>query len=363
MIPHVGDGFARGQAVGVIDLINNIAPRVEWARAPLLEGVRARRQLLRTVAGLLGGPAPEGDASPEAMDSAELERERDRLDGAICDAMRAAHARSAGDAAAYEALGLIIRHAHDEAAQQMKQTRKPPFAEISTEAATNTIRVVMRAKRSHPASGQGAAASNKAPRLMPVRADAYRGIAERLDGFASLAMTATTSIFSRSGACPPDANGREGRHGATTRSADAATATNASSATCSTGSRARQPDKVFANFADGTEWTYAQTREIAIRTANAFRRLGVRQGDRVLVWLPNSADCLRVWFGLNYLGAVFVPINLAYRGALARSTRSTFPKRGSASCTPTCTSGSAKSSANICARSWCSAATPGRSKV
>ena len=59
-----------------------------------------------------------------------------------------------------------------------------------------------------------------------------------------------------------------------------------------------------------------QTRELAIRTANAFRKLGVKQGDRVLVWLPNSADCLRVWFGLNYLGAVFVPINLAYRGSL-----------------------------------------------
>ena len=77
-----------------------------------------------------------------------------------------------------------------------------------------------------------------------------------------------------------------------------------------------QPDKTFANFADGTEWTYAETRALAVRTANALRNLGVRQGERVLVWLPNSADCLRVWFGLNYLGAVFVPINLAYKGNL-----------------------------------------------
>jgi crotonobetaine/carnitine-CoA ligase len=81
-----------------------------------------------------------------------------------------------------------------------------------------------------------------------------------------------------------------------------------------------QPDKVFANFADGTEWTYAQTRGLAIRTANAFRSLGVKQGDRVLTWLPNSAECLRVWFGLNYLGAVFVPINLAYKGNLLQHT-------------------------------------------
>src|ERR1700712_6052893 len=83
---------------------------------------------------------------------------------------------------------------------------------------------------------------------------------------------------------------------------------------------ASQPEKVFANFADGAEWNYRQTRDIAIRTANALRRLGVQQGERVLVWLPNSADCLRVWFGLNYLGAVFVPINLAYRGNLLQHT-------------------------------------------
>jgi len=47
-----------------------------------------------------------------------------------------------------------------------------------------------------------------------------------------------------------------------------------------------------------------------------LRALGVKQGERVLAWLPNNADCLRVWFGLNYLGAVFVPINTAYRGSL-----------------------------------------------
>ncbi len=79
-----------------------------------------------------------------------------------------------------------------------------------------------------------------------------------------------------------------------------------------------QPDKVFAVFADGSEWTYAQTLDIARGTANALRKLGVRQGERVFVWLPNSADCLRVWFGLNHLGAVFVPLNLAYRGNLLK---------------------------------------------
>jgi crotonobetaine/carnitine-CoA ligase len=77
-----------------------------------------------------------------------------------------------------------------------------------------------------------------------------------------------------------------------------------------------QPRKVFAIFADGEQWTYCEMQANAIRAANALRALGVKQSERVLVWLPNGADCLRAWFGLNYLGAVFVPINTAYRGTL-----------------------------------------------
>lgn len=79
-----------------------------------------------------------------------------------------------------------------------------------------------------------------------------------------------------------------------------------------------QPDKTFAVFADGTSWTYEETRRIAAATANALRALGVKQGERVLTWLPNSADGLRLWFGLNHLGAVYVPLNLAYKGNLLR---------------------------------------------
>ena len=79
---------------------------------------------------------------------------------------------------------------------------------------------------------------------------------------------------------------------------------------------ATQPDKVFAVWPDGSTWTYSETLALTIRTAHALRALGVKRGDRVLVWMPNCAEALRVWFGLNYLGAVFVPMNTAYRGSL-----------------------------------------------
>jgi hypothetical protein len=131
VIPNVSDGYARGQAVGVIDLINNIAARVEWARAPLLESVCEKRRLLSSVAAALEEPSPEAGGAMESLGSAELSAERARLEADICEAMKRAHARS-GEPAAREALRLMIRHAHDEAAAEMKLTRKPLFGEIAS---------------------------------------------------------------------------------------------------------------------------------------------------------------------------------------------------------------------------------------
>jgi crotonobetaine/carnitine-CoA ligase len=79
---------------------------------------------------------------------------------------------------------------------------------------------------------------------------------------------------------------------------------------------AKTPDKTFAVFPDGSEWSYARLLTETRCAAAGLQALGVRQGDTVLFWLPNSPDGLKAWFAINYLGAVFVPINLAYRGRL-----------------------------------------------
>jgi len=79
---------------------------------------------------------------------------------------------------------------------------------------------------------------------------------------------------------------------------------------------ARHPERVLALFEDGQTWTYGEARALARDTAEAFARLGVKRGDLVSVWLPNGPAAVRAWFGLNYLGAVFAPINTAYRGRL-----------------------------------------------
>ncbi|WP_377810155.1 AMP-binding protein [Azospirillum sp. A29] len=77
---------------------------------------------------------------------------------------------------------------------------------------------------------------------------------------------------------------------------------------------ALQPDAVFVAFWRGETWTYRKTLERVRRRAAALRAQGVRQGDHVLCWMGNGPDLLTSWFAVNYLGAVYVPLNTASRG-------------------------------------------------
>lgn len=79
---------------------------------------------------------------------------------------------------------------------------------------------------------------------------------------------------------------------------------------------AERPDKAHIVFADGSEWSFAEIRERVRAKAAGLRKLGVKQGERVAVWLPNGPDALVAFYAINYLGAVFVPFNTAYRGGL-----------------------------------------------
>lgn len=81
---------------------------------------------------------------------------------------------------------------------------------------------------------------------------------------------------------------------------------------------ATQPDKVFAIFDGDEKWTFADLGERVRRAATGLRELGVKQGDYVAVWLPNGPDVITAWFAINYLGAIYVPVNIHYRGALLK---------------------------------------------
>ncbi len=76
----------------------------------------------------------------------------------------------------------------------------------------------------------------------------------------------------------------------------------------------RHPDRRVALFEDGSSWTYAECRARVRRAAAGLQALGVSKGDRVLAWLPTGMPLVLTWFATNYLGAIFVPLNTAYRG-------------------------------------------------
>jgi crotonobetaine/carnitine-CoA ligase len=76
-----------------------------------------------------------------------------------------------------------------------------------------------------------------------------------------------------------------------------------------------RPDDIFAVFEGGERWTFAQTPQQVANLAGNLHELGVRQGDHVVLVLPTSPLALRVMFAINYLGAVYVPVNPALKGS------------------------------------------------
>ena len=79
--------------------------------------------------------------------------------------------------------------------------------------------------------------------------------------------------------------------------------------------RAR-PGAPFVRFWPGACWSYEQTRSRVRKRATALAHAGVKRGDHVLCLMDNGPDLLCSWFAINYLGAVYVPVNTGARGPI-----------------------------------------------
>lgn len=77
---------------------------------------------------------------------------------------------------------------------------------------------------------------------------------------------------------------------------------------------AERPDDEAVLFVDGPEWTWRELRRRVRDHAAGLAALGVSPGEFVLSWMPNGPLAVLNLLALNYLGAVYVPINTAYRG-------------------------------------------------
>lgn len=73
-------------------------------------------------------------------------------------------------------------------------------------------------------------------------------------------------------------------------------------------------DKAFLQYEEGKEVTYREVNEITNKIANGFIRLGLKKGDKVATFLPNSLEAAYLWFGVSKAGLIEVPINLANKG-------------------------------------------------
>jgi crotonobetaine/carnitine-CoA ligase len=56
----------------------------------------------------------------------------------------------------------------------------------------------------------------------------------------------------------------------------------------------------------------------ACRLANGLATLGVVKGQTVVTILDNNCDAVLMWFALNKLGVISVPVNTAFKGEFLR---------------------------------------------
>ncbi|MFO0698821.1 MAG: long-chain fatty acid--CoA ligase [Nitrospira sp.] len=76
-------------------------------------------------------------------------------------------------------------------------------------------------------------------------------------------------------------------------------------------SASRAPDSIALSFY-GARISYGDLDDLTTRLALALLRLGVRQGDRVALMLPNIPQSVIAYYGILKTGAVVVPTNPLY---------------------------------------------------
>ncbi|MGO9568761.1 MAG: class I adenylate-forming enzyme family protein [Desulfomonilaceae bacterium] len=74
---------------------------------------------------------------------------------------------------------------------------------------------------------------------------------------------------------------------------------------------AKDPNKTAVSFL-GTSYSYRRLLELTERFAAALAGLGMKKGDRIVMYIPNSIQFVVAWLGIQRLGAVAVPITPIY---------------------------------------------------
>jgi hypothetical protein len=88
VLPHVEGEFARGQAIGIIYMLNSIQRRASWSnryfQEQLLAFSQASKQLQAMATQLPGAPLPTVVEAPDLPSEGMLETTRDASDAQLC---------------------------------------------------------------------------------------------------------------------------------------------------------------------------------------------------------------------------------------------------------------------------------------
>ncbi len=88
---------------------------------------------------------------------------------------------------------------------------------------------------------------------------------------------------------------------------------------------ARVPDKTFL-FSESQSVTYSQAQDLVQRASTSFHTLGVRKGDRVLIFAPNSVDYVLAMFVVFKLGGVAALIDVLDPSSYHRNVKNLAPR-------------------------------------
>ncbi len=138
VIPRVEGDYARGQAFGVIYMLNSLKLRCSWSNAFLVEQLKAledaSRELQAVASDLPGAPLPDVHAPGALPDASALEAMRDAGDASLCqliDWLAANRARLPVGAAA-RAESVVDAYLARQAKYEISTSAKPMFVEMSS---------------------------------------------------------------------------------------------------------------------------------------------------------------------------------------------------------------------------------------
>jgi hypothetical protein len=138
VIPRVDGDYARGQAFGVIYMLNSLKLRCSWSNAFLVEQLKAledaSRELQAVAADLPGAPLPDVHAPAALPNASSLETMRDAGDASLCELIDwlASNRARLPAGAAQRAESVVDAYLARQAKNEISTSAKPMFVEMSS---------------------------------------------------------------------------------------------------------------------------------------------------------------------------------------------------------------------------------------